>query len=281
MSDRKPIPRKKFTKRRIINSVVTIVACTLFVALLFEMNRNLLHASYTSGYVLLGSLFFLAAFTLRKHFSFLPMIGRASTWMQVHIYVGLATFLIFGMHIAWHVPDGRLESFLAILYLLVACSGVYGLFITRIIPKRLTAIGQEVVFERIPQLRSELAYEARQTALGCLGSTDVIPRFYVHQLFPFFEKGRGLAYLFLPTGRRRRQLMGELDGLKRYLSVEQREIGTKLMGYVQQKDDLDYHYAMQGRMKAWMFVHVGFTYSLLAVAVLHAILVHAFAGGLQ
>lgn len=280
MTSNQPLPRTKIVKRRVVNTLVTIIATVLLVVLLLEMNRNLRHSSYTSGYILIGSLFFLAAFNLRKKFSFLPRLGKASFWMQLHIYVGLSTFVIFGMHIAWRVPNGWLECFLATLYLLVALSGVYGLFITRVIPKRLTAIGHEVVFERIPQIRTELAYEARQTALGCLGSTDVIPRFYAHQLFPFFEQSRGLGYLCFPTGRKRRRLLGELDGLKRYLSVEQREISTRLMGYVQQKDDLDYHHAMQGRMKVWLFVHIGFTYSLLAVAVLHAILVHAFAGGL-
>ncbi len=281
MFDTKPIPRNKLLQRRLTNVLVTIVACGLLILVLSEMNRNLLHASYATGYILLASLFFLAAFNLRKKFTSLPQIGTASTWMQVHIYVGFSTFLLFGAHVAWRVPDGWLEGFLAILYLLVALSGVYGLFITRVIPKRLTAIGQEVVFERIPTLRAELALEARQTAMGTLAATNVISQFYAQQLFPFFEQGRGLAYLLLPTGRKRRQLLGELDGLKRYLTDDQRRVSTQLMGFVQQKDDLDYHLAMQGRMKAWLFVHIGFTYSLLAVAVLHAIVVHAFAGGLQ
>ena len=70
--------------------------------------------------------------------------------MQLHIYVGWSTFVVFGFHIGWKTPNGYLEGFLALLYLVVALSGVYGLFITRLVPKRLTAIGEEVVFERIP-----------------------------------------------------------------------------------------------------------------------------------
>ena len=129
-----------------------------------------------------------------------------------------------------------------------------------------------------PALRLQLAHEARQTAMGTLGGTEVIPRFYLNQLLPFFEKPRGLRYALFPSGRRKRQLLGELQGLERYLSVDQRPVGRRLASIVQKKDDLDYHHALQGRLKLWLFLHIGFTYSLVAISVLHGILVHAFSG---
>jgi hypothetical protein len=278
MNNEQPIPRSQLPRRRIRRILLTLVLCGFFAFVFWEMNRKLLHSTYVSGYILFAAIVFLTAFNLRKKLTFLPSIGSAATWMQLHIYVGLSTFLFFGFHIGWRVPNGYLEGFLAILYLTVALSGVYGLFITRVIPKRLTAIGDEFIFERIPTLRMQLALEARQTAMGALDGSEVIPRFYMNHLLSFFEKPRSLFYKLFPTGRKKRQLVGDLKGLERYLSDDQRPIGQSLVTMVQRKDDLDYHFAMQGRLKLWLFLHIGFTYSLLAISILHGILVHAFAG---
>ena len=278
MQNDKPIPRSRFFSRRVSNVLALIFVCVLMAYVCSFMNNNLWHSNYFTGYLLLGSIVFLTAFNLRKKLTFLPSIGTAATWMQLHIYVGLATFLMFGYHVAWRIPDGWLEGLLAMLYLIVAFSGVYGLVITRVIPRRLTAIGHEVVFERIPEMRMQVANDAHQTALGSLEASEVIAKFYLMQMLPFFERPRGLSYFLVPSGRRKRQLIAQLSDLQRYLSPEQREISHRLSGFVQQKDDLDYHRAMQGRLKIWLFFHIGFTYSLLAVSIFHTLIVHAFIG---
>ena len=278
--DPKPIPRSQFNRRRLKRLALTAVVTVAIVFLLVQLDRNLRHSSYVSGYILLGSIIFLTAFNLRKRITFLPNIGTAAMWMQIHIYVGLSTFLIFGFHIAWKVPNGMLEGSLAILYLIVALSGVYGLVITRLVPKRLTSIGEEVIFERIPAIRRDMASEVRTLAMMGVGQSNVIPKFYLNRLLPFFEKPRGVGYMLLPSGRRKRRLLTELSDLQRYLSEEQREVSSHLSNFISRKDDLDYHVAMQGRLKLWLFLHIGFTYSLLAVSILHGVLVHAFAGGL-
>ncbi len=272
------IARSQIPKRRIRYALLTGAICCVLVFCATELEQNLWHSNYFTGYLLLACTLFLSAFNLRKKVTFLPSVGSAAAWMQAHIWVGLSTFVLFGLHIAWRVPSGLFESLLAFLYLLVAGSGVYGLFITRLLPKRLTNVGQEFVFERIPVLRTQVAYEAKQTAMGSLAASDVIGRFYLQRLLPYFEKPRRVGYLLFPSSRLKRQLIHELQELQRYLSSDQRRIGQKLSEFVQRKDDLDYHHAMQGRLKLWLFVHIGFTYSLLAISILHVILVHAFIG---
>jgi hypothetical protein len=78
----------------------------------------------------------------------------------------------------------------------------------------------------------------------------------------------------------RRQLIAEITDLDRYLAEDQRAISRQLSAMVAQRDDLDYQYAIQGRMKVWLFVHIGLTYSLLVVSLLHMLMAHAFDGGL-
>lgn len=273
------IARSRIPARRLISSLILIAICSILFLVLHHARQGLIHDAMISGYLLLGAIVFLTLFNLRKRLPFLPSIGSASMWMQLHIYVGLSTFLIFGCHIAWQIPDGWLEGLVALLYLVVAGSGVYGLVITRILPKRLTAVGGEVIYERIEMMRVQLAGEVKQMVLGTADATDVLARYYLRQLLPFFEGRRSLAYLAFPSGRRKRRLVQEIESLKRYLDPASRNQADVLADYVRQKDDLDYQHAIQSRLKYWLFLHVGFTYSLLIVSILHAILVHAFIGG--
>lgn len=74
--------------------------------------------------------------------------------------------------------------------------------------------------------------------------------------------------------------MAEIEELDRFLAIDQRTVSRGLTELVKRKDDLDYHQAVQGRLKIWLFVHIGLTYSLLAVSFLHMVLVHAFTGDL-
>ena len=274
-------PRSALPKRRTRNIVVTIVALLGIGTLVVWQNQNLVKSTFTTGYILLGSFLLLTAFNMRKRIPSLAQLGSASFWMQVHIYVGLATFVLFGLHVGWKIPNGGFELLLTSLYLIVALSGVYGLYVTRTIPKKLTAINDEVIYERIPNFRASLAAEARGLILEACQHSDVLARFYRNRLAEYFERPRSFAYLANPNGRLRRQLMSEIDDLDRYLSNDQRSLSRKLSQMVKKKDDLDYHAAQQGRLKIWLFAHIGFTYSLLLVSILHGVMAHAFAGGLR
>lgn len=199
--------------------------------------------------------------------------------MQAHIYVGLSTFAIFAMHIGFRIPNGMLDCFLAFLYLSVAFSGVYGLYITRVIPKKLTLLDEEFVFEQIPYKQKKVASQARELVATAIEQSETLGRFYLNRLAPFLEQPRTFAYAFNPSTRQSRKLQSEIQELNRYMSAEQRDVGSKLVELVRRKDNMDYHWAMQGRLKLWLFLHIGMTYSLLIVAVVHGIMAHAFYGG--
>ena len=267
-----------FAGRRKKYALITVAAVLLMAGVVWLLQSRLLNSSFFTGYIFIGSLFFLAGLNMRKRLSFLPKIGSASFWMQLHIYVGLSTFAMFAMHVKWRVPDGGLEIFLSCLYFFVAFSGVYGLYVTRILPKRLTAVNEEIIFERIPAFRQKLAAQARAIALEACETSEVLAKFYSNRLIHFFERPRSLAYMVSPSGGKRRQLVGEIEALDRFLGDEQRTASRKLAGLVRQKDDLDFHRAIQGRLKIWLFAHIGVTYSLLIVAVVHGVMAHAFSG---
>ena len=267
-----------YSRRRWRSIIVTGLLLVMVALFVRWQNDLLIHSSFSTGYVLMASLLFLAAFNLRKKIPVLPQMGTAAAWMQLHIYVGLSTFLVFALHIGWRIPDGPFELLLAGLYLTVAFSGVYGLYVTRVVPKKLTAIHEEVIFERIREFRQQLAADAQTLVLSACQTTPVLANFYANRLAVFFERPRSVLWTAAPNGRLRKQLVAEIESLDRYLVDDQRAASRQLLTLVRKKDDLDYHHAMQGRLKVWLFAHVGLTYSLLIVAILHGILAHAFVG---
>ena len=71
---------------------------------------------------------------------------------------------------------GVLETWLAGLYLATTFSGFYGLYLTRTIPRRLTALPTEVIYERIPAIRQQTAAQAKELvrqAQGTPGGTVI------------------------------------------------------------------------------------------------------------
>jgi hypothetical protein len=48
---------------------------------------------------------------------------------------------------------------------------------------------------------------------------------------------------------------------------------------IRRRDDLDFHSALQWRLKVWLFVHIGLTYPLVALACFHGWLAQLFDGG--
>jgi hypothetical protein len=238
--------------------------------------------AFTSGGLLLSAVIFLAAYNLRKKLTFLPL-GSSAIWLKVHLYVGVGAVWLFLLHISFRIPNGIFESSLAALYLLVTASGLHGLYLTRTIPGRLATLADEVIWERIPGLRRQVAERARELLLAARddSSAGVVTDIYSRRLFRFFEGPRGWRYYLRPTSTLRRQLLAELSERKRYLGEPQQKLVEELATLTARKDDLDYHDALQGWLKCWLFGHIGGTYALLLFAGVHAVLAHAFHGGMR
>jgi hypothetical protein len=103
--------------------------------------------------------------------------------------------------------------------------------------------------------------------------------FYVAKLYDFFHRSRGLRYFVRPTTALRRSLMHELQDARRYLTDHELTACERLFALVRRKDDLDFHEARQRLLKTWLFAHIGLTYALVVLALLHGLLALAFRGG--
>ncbi len=267
-------------QRRRQNILITLLAAGVMGCVVWLYERSLAHSAFVTGWVLLVLMVFLSVYNVRKKLPFLPL-GSSSIWLQCHIYVGLFTLIVFPMHVSLRVPDGLLEATLALLLLVVAGSGVVGAWLSRTIPPRLSVRGEEVIFERIPAFRARLRDEARQLALQsvALSGHTTLADYHAHRLESFFGGPRNFWQHLIQSSRPCHRLLAGLKELDRYLSQEERSICENLSSLVRKKDNLDYHHAMQLVLKGWFFIHLGFTYSLLILAAVHAMVVYGYAGG--
>jgi hypothetical protein len=160
-------------KRRRRNLLIT----ALLAVALFGSHRiydaALYDGTFLTGWTLFISMLFLTLFNLRKKLTMLP-IGSNAIWLQVHIYLGWLTVLLFALHVGWRVPDGFIEITLAILFIVVAGTGVLGVALSRALPKRLTRRGEEVILERVPTFLAALREEAELSVIKTFGTSEPI-----------------------------------------------------------------------------------------------------------
>jgi len=273
---------KSLRNRRVRNVAVLILLVVLFALAARVSTAALRDTARLSGWCLFALILLLAAYNLRKKLPFLPL-GSSAAWLQLHIYAGLLTSLIFGTHVGWRITDGVFESVLAGLYVSVFLSGCLGLIVSRSFARRLTTRGDEVMFERIAVRRKLLQGEVEELVLQCATETGsaAVGEFYVARLQPFFSRARNLWHHLLQSNRPRHALLSEMRGFDRYLNDAERQTIQEIALRVEAKDELDYQYALQATLKYWLFVHVPLTYALLVLAVFHLLLVHTFSGGIS
>jgi hypothetical protein len=268
---------KRF-RRQFLLGTFTLIAASVAALWLHQKYGALPNYAYLTGWALLAGMFVLTIYNVRKKLPFLPL-GKSETWLQIHIYLGFFTVVLFLIHLNFRAPHGWFEIVLAWLFVLVSGSGMVGLFFSRVLPRRLATRGGEVIFEKIPALRHALKTEAESLALGTDAPSPVIAEFYARRLAPFFAGPKNF-WLHLAESRRPfNALLAELDDLRRFATEPERATLEKLAALIRQKDGLDYHRALQLALKLWLFVHIPLTYGLLIFTLLHIVLVFGFSGG--
>jgi hypothetical protein len=265
----------RFARQVFFGTALLLLASACVVIAHRRWSQELPNYAHLSGWVLLAVMVLLALYNMRKRLPFLSL-GSSEAWLQIHIYMGFFTVVLFLAHLNFRLPTGWFEGTLAWLYVIVTGSGVVGLFLTRALPRRLATRGGEVIYEKIPALRNALRREAE--TLAVTGGPPVIAAFYMDHLHEFFRRPKFFWAHLLDSRRPLNAIVSELNDLRRYLTEGERGTLEKLGELVRRKDGLDYHQALQATLKLWLFVHLPLTYSLMIFSALHLVLVFAFSG---
>lgn len=272
----------RFATRRYRAWAITaavVIALSIWMTL---RDHSLRDTAFLSGWLLLLVMIFLLGLNLRKKLPQPPLL-KASTWLQLHLYVGFTAIALFALHVGWRMPHGVIGILLAVLFLLAAASGIVGIILSRTIPERLSVLDREVIFERIPTLRRELRERAEALLVETTRTAQAttLVDFYRSQLQRYFAApAYRLRHLVLSRAPLRR-IERRLAALDRYLGDTERASAATLLGLIREKDALDHHYALQGALRLWLFIHIPASYGLLLLGMVHAVIVYAFAGSLQ
>ena len=257
-----------------------LVVLAAFGVLTYRSRVDLLYLqepAILSGWVLVGLFLFLGLFNVRKKFPNLPL-GRMSFWLYLHALVGLLAAGVYFLHTGALWPRGGYERMIAGLFYLVALTGIVGYVYQRLAPRLLTQVGYEIIWERIPAEIARLRKQAEGCVLHCSNETGspVLGRHYLECLQWYFRKPRFLvsSAISLQTGES--WVDKQIDAVRRYLNEAETVHLERLRELARVKARVDKHYAIQGLLKLWLFLHLPLTLGLLIAVGWHVALVHVY-----
>jgi hypothetical protein len=259
-----------------------------FLWLVWIYGNGLRDPRYLDGWLLA------AGMVIQLYFHYALKTSRLSpksamSWRQIHIYAGYILLALFLSHSDFSLPDTGLEWALWTGFMLITVSGIFGTYLSWSIKVK-RKIDERMGYERIPARRAEIAREVRAIAtttetdasaiaLPALPHNDWIRDLYTNQLQGFLKGPQNYAAHLIGSQRPVRRLTDEIDTLTRYVDKPSQDKLAAIKALVVEKDRLDFAQLFLGLTKAWVFVHVPVTYSLIVLTVLHVIVVYAFSSG--
>jgi hypothetical protein len=109
-----------------------------------------------TGYLLM---LYAAALGLRRKFP-IRRLGRASTWMRAHLWLGFLALPLLLLHSGF-VVRGVLTWWLVALLIATIATGIVGAVAQHYLPKLMTRlVPLETIYEEIPRVQQKLASEA-------------------------------------------------------------------------------------------------------------------------
>lgn len=248
------------------------------------LNAGLRPAALYTGFALLSLCAVLTLFNARKKLPFLPL-GSAQAWLRFHVCAGWLSVVLFGFHLDWEWPKSGFNALLATVFLLVALSGVVGIWLSRHLPPRLARSGEPLTYERLPRLRAELAAEARQLCLPADEATaaqgealdsTLFGDFYTRRLHPYLHARVPWLLALRDVDTRHRAVAADLQALRRYMNDAERNRADELTSLIEAARNLDFQQSAQRLLKLWLFIHIPFTYGLLILVAAHVLIILAY-----
>ncbi len=265
------------------NTTITLCAVAALYGLIHFFSTALRDPRFLDGWILTAGMAVQLLFHIRKKLPVSPL-GKAATWLKVHVYLGYVVTAVFLIHTSFSWPETWLELALWTLFLIVVLSGVVGSYLTSSVPGKLQQRYPEPVdFQQIPAARLNLFREVDALVLEAVspqGSSE-ISEFYANRLRSYFRKPQNIRAHLRGSRQPLEQICSEIADLERRANSASRKILLSLRKLVVAKYDLDHQYTKQGLLHSWLLVHVPATYSLIVLSILHVAVVYAYSSGVR
>ncbi len=251
---------------------------------------------YTLGTVGAVLILGLAGLGIRKR-AYNSTLGTVRGWVSAHVYLGLALVVIATLHTGFQF-GWNIHTLAWVLMLMVAASGVYGVWAYDRYPTRITRnranLNRDVMLSEI----SELDQKAEQAAekLGSPMDRMVISanrRFTVGGGLLTLMTGRDRSCMEAPVERKTgwRWAVTSNAQQQRLLELLNRELADTreqdpytrlqaLIDLISRKRSLAYQLRedirMQTLMRVWVYLHIPLTFTLLAALTAHIVSVFIY-----
>lgn len=267
--------------RSVLQSLI-IVALAFSAVYFLEAayDRGLRDSLFFDGWILVAG--FAAQFLLHvKKRRPAAFRGGELAWRRFHIASGFFVILVFALHTRASLPDTAFEWSIWILFVVVVVSGVAGSVLIRAIPSRLERIGERLEPGQLADALADLSDQASQAAMDSVskGGTLALSEFYAATLNGYFRAPRNAVAHLKGSRRPLRRLLFEIDNLRPQVGREGHETLEYMKELVERKDRIDFQYAHERVLVAWLAVHLPATYALVVLSVLHVGSVYAFRSG--
>jgi hypothetical protein len=232
-------------------------------------------------------------------------VGRATSWMRGHLWLGLLSFPLIVFHSAFKLGAGGLTRALMVLFIIVVVSGLVGAVLQHFLPRlMMQQVEFETIYEQIDSVRIQLLQEAerivadlrsalegdttffeeKQRAMAAsagtrggltyasgLGVDDrtggIVDEFFQTDLRPFLLETK--------EGRGALAIKSEAAALFGRLRIEiPKTLWPKLddlQSLCDEKRGLDRQRRLHHILHGWLLVHIPISYALLVLGAIHAV----------
>ena len=218
-------------------------------------------------------------------------VGRATTWMKGHLWLGTLSYALILLHSGFHL-GGPLTLALMVLFTIVLVSGIYGVVLQQYLPRLMLArVPLETVYEQIDSIVGQLRDEADALMANAAGGLPGLAAAVgvtlrpEPVLSPAVPDASGLKEIYLaeirpylaPEETRNTRLAtpAVAAALFRHLRALAPPALHDALGELEAICDERRQLAEQKRLHhwlhGWLLVHVPLSMALLLLAVVHAV----------
>jgi hypothetical protein len=232
-------------------------------------------------------------------------VGRATTWMRGHLWLGLLSFPFILFHSGFSLGAAPLTRTLMVLFIIVVGSGIVGAVLQEFIPRVITArVPMETVYEQIDSVCQQLDEEAatvgaeicsalegdlefaNQTqrseaaAAGTMGGLTFASALGADEGFAktmrTFLDDEVKPYLLQDGGRGRVLADKERTSamFRQFKILCPEDLWPRLddlENICEEKRDLDRQRVLHRILHGWLLVHIPASYALLLLGAVHAV----------
>lgn len=268
-------------------ALIVIISSALFW-LISIYGSALRDPRYLDGWILAVGMVLQLLFHAANTRAWLKPVS-AARWRKFHVFLGYLLIPVFVSHTAFGLPDTGLEWALWGGFVVVAASGVLGVLLAWF-SKASVVLDEHPGYDHIARRRAELARDIQAIVAGAPPAAAVGPLpdapydawikdLYANQLHDFFNGPRNIVSHLAGSPRPLKRLTNEIDTLSGYVDRPCQEQLEMIRELVVKKDREDFAVVYLGLARAWPYVHVPVTYSLLVLTLLHVLVVYAFSSG--